>query len=162
MIAAFPTLSEIDKKNLEIFVQTQRRLFYGILASAFVACAVAAFYAKEIVLLIFTNSYSASVLIFRVMVWLLFFSLMRNTLGLSLQAAGFQRQHMIASLGGLLSMVMGGTILTYYRGAFGATLALVLADMITAAGMLYYYNDIIRNRAIEKRSNPSHEQKGYV
>ncbi|MBU0480055.1 MAG: flippase [Proteobacteria bacterium] len=128
-MAFYPALSEMYIRDRMGFRKTQTNLHWIMCAMGIPFAGVGMFFGEEIVLALFGSSYEASVLAFRLLVWLIPLFFLRHSYGFVLIAAGHQRLHNIAVLAGVVCMAVTGIILIPMYSVIGGALALLFSEL---------------------------------
>jgi O-antigen/teichoic acid export membrane protein len=133
--AFYPILSELYHKDRGNFRKTHRNLQIIMLATGAVIGITGALYAGDIIGTLFGNKYSDSIIVFKIIVWLIPLYFVRYSFGSVLYSAGFQRKHNIATLMGVILVLVTGMILIPEYGITGASVSLIIAEATIVISM---------------------------
>ncbi len=135
MISIYPIISEVYKKNKKQFFDVQKKMMQLMLTGGLLAGAAGIIFGTQIITLLLTEKYTESIIVFKIMMFFLAASLVRNALGQGLQAAGLQKLHTFSSFIGLTVSGLLGFQLIYKYGSSGAALTLVFSEILVVGSM---------------------------
>ncbi len=141
-IAMFPILSDIAHRREEKEMRALVLYYLGGVSVLGGACALVLFLvADPLIHILFTDKYSGSIEVFRLMIWYFPVSLIRNVYGNSLLAMEKQKQHALASFAGLVFILATGPFLLSRYGLQGATVSWLFSEVVIVLSMMaVYYN----------------------
>ncbi len=155
ILALYPTLSSLYVSDRENFKKIHTVFQQLVISTAVPACIIAAFFSKDIILLLFGGGYTESIRIFNILVWLTLMALIRRTVGVALLSAGLQRFNMFATATGAVVVALASIVLIPEYGGYGATWALIAGEIFTLAVMSgafrskIYHSDIFKSYAVK-------------
>lgn len=129
--AFYPVLAESFRKNRPLFNEAQQRLKLIMLSLGIIASFGGTLFARQILDLIYGESYVASLAVFQIIVWWIFLSYIRVSLGSVLLAAGFHRRQNLGVFAGAIAIAAASMVLIPVGGASGAANALVVGECFT-------------------------------
>ncbi len=147
--AFYPILSELYHKDRGNFRKTHRNLQIIMLATGVVIGVTCALYADDIIGILFGSKYSDSITVFKIIVWLIPLYFVRYSFGSVLYSAGFQRKHNIATLSGVIAMLISGLILIPEFGITGASVSLIIAEMFIVISMWIISTLVFREKVLK-------------
>jgi O-antigen/teichoic acid export membrane protein len=133
--AFYPILSDLYHKDRGSFRKTHMKLQIIMLVTGAVIGGAGALYAADIISLLYGIKYSDSVVVLKIIVWLIPLYFVRYSFGSVLYSAGFQRTHNLATLTGVLAIFICGLILIPEYGITGASVSLVVAEVFIVISM---------------------------
>lgn len=140
-MAFYPVFSELYQKNKVEFSRIQRNFRRFMVGIGCIAAILGLIFSGEAMRFLFGKQYGSSIGIFRIAIFLVPLNFLRYTYGTLLQAAGFQRYHIIGALCGLVSMLVSGLPLIIWKSTLGAAVSLIVSEafMITSFFTLSNY-----------------------
>jgi O-antigen/teichoic acid export membrane protein len=132
----YPVFSELFHTDKAQFHSTHSKMQIIMLALGLPAAIIGTWYSDRIVELLLGSQYSASAGIFKILVWLVPLYFLRFTYGSLLLATGYQRHHNLASLVGVIFMLILGLYLIDRDDVIGGSWALVAAEASMVGTML--------------------------
>jgi len=128
--AFYPVLSELcctDKKKFKLVNKNLRNIMMLI---GFLFAIMVTIFGDTIVGLLFGRQYAESVVIFKILAWIVPLYFVRNSFSIALLAGGFQRQQNLGFISGAVGVTTIGLILIPRNGAFGAVISLLAAEIL--------------------------------
>lgn len=138
-MAFYPVLSEKYASNRTSFLRTHRALFLIMFTSGLCASLIGTVWSSSIILFFFGSAYGDSILVFRVIVWLIFVQFVRSAFGYSLFAMGLQRYQVLSASTALVLHLALGLLLVPVYGIRGGAAASLAAESASAVVAAFYY-----------------------
>lgn len=129
--ALYPVLASLHTTDREAFRSTHAGFQKIIIGMAIPFCIIATIYSDNIILFLFGASYSESVQIFKILIWLSFLYIMRNSFSNALVSAGFHRFNMIATGAGVVVITLCSIVFVPTYIGYGAAWSLIAGEVIT-------------------------------
>ena len=128
-LAFYPVFSELYAKDNKTFRKSHKRFQNVMLIIGTPVAIIGTVWGEQIVELLFGNQYEQSTLIFKMLIWLVPLYFLRSTYGSVLMAAGFQRQHNLATLTAVVCVCILGLFLVPQLNLKGGAIALILSEL---------------------------------
>jgi PST family polysaccharide transporter len=142
--AFYPVFSELATKDKFLFIETHRLLQKIMVAFGLPGALLGTLFSKEIIGLLFGSDYHGSILIFRMLIWVVPMSLFRYSYGTVLLTAGLQKQHNLVALIGLISATAIGTIIVPKMQIVGGAVTVVISEGVMIGAMLIISRKVLR------------------
>jgi len=128
-MAFYPVMSEQFHIDSDGFIVSYKRLRFIMLAMGLPAGAAGTFFATRMVTLLFGADYIESVLVFKMLSWLVPMYFLRYSYGITMNAMDGQRLRCAASAVCVVVMLTIGTALTFIYGLPGCVIGLMLSEI---------------------------------
>lgn len=126
-----PYILSGKKESNEVFESRLSLLFSSIAIISLLQSVIMTVFSKQIVLVLFGVSYSATVLVLQILVWQVLFGYLGSVRNIWILAEGKQKHLWKINLMGALINVLGNAFLIPIMGARGASIASVLTQILT-------------------------------
>lgn len=145
-MAFYPMFSELYHRDRIEFRKTHKNFQRIMLAIGLPAGIIGTAWGDGFVRLLFGAQYAQSLVIFKMLIWLVPLYFLRYSYGSVLLAAGFQRLHNLATLTGVLCMFIIGLFLVHEFNIIGGAISLVLSEALILVSMALIFHIKIKRK----------------
>lgn len=144
-MAFYPVLSHLYYRNPEEFLKYHKIFRIIMIIIGMPIGLLGTIWGSKIVNFLFGAQYSHSIIIFKIIIWLVPLYLLRYSYGSVLLACGYHRNYFFASLCSTVFMFTVGVVLIYRFGYLGCVFALLTCEMFMIAILIRIYINTVLN-----------------
>jgi O-antigen/teichoic acid export membrane protein len=145
-MAFYPIISELYFKDRQAFLKSNIIMQGLMLTAGIIICLVGMLYGNEILLWLFGPNYTASIKIFKILIWLVVIIFMRYSLGISIIASDRQKLHMFTCGAAFFLGLILSLILVPKHSTTGAAVTILVTELfyLSLEIVIYYKIFLLR------------------
>lgn len=134
-MAVYPIFSELFVRDKSLFHRTHRKFQIIMAGLGLPVAVIGMIFSERIIEILFGKQYHESIVVLKILVWLVPLLFLRYTYGSVLLATGYHRQQYLAAASGVIGMFFFGLIFVHKAAAVGGALAFLIAEVIMLVSM---------------------------
>ena len=143
--AVFPAFVEVERDNEPLFYAHLQKLYRMMAFYGYLVAIPVAFFAREIVLFLFSAAYEGAAPLTAVLVWAMLFTSLGTVRNILVVAKNWTRVNLMSiALGGLLNILLNLFLIPVY-GAMGAVVATLVSYWFAVHGTCFFFKSLRQN-----------------
>ena len=142
--AVFPALIEIETTSEELFYANMQKLYNLMALLAYIVALPVAFFAKEIIQVLFTSVYHDAGSLLAILIWTGLFTSLGAARGIFIVSKNWTRVHLVSiALGCAMNILLNFFLIPKY-GAMGAVVATFISYWFAVHGTCFFFKSLRR------------------